>query len=72
MRLQRPARARRRHGPAPGGALRAIRKLTGPTRGSLLIRLPTDTRPGRYRVSAVLIGDGLRDRASVVVRVTRR
>ena len=54
-----------------GGFIRAIRKLTGPTRGSILIRLPTDTRPGRYRVRAVLIGDGLRDRAGVVVPVTR-
>jgi hypothetical protein len=58
--------------PVGGGFLRAIRKLTGPTRGSVLIRLPRDTRPGRYRVRAVLIGDGLRDRAAVIVRVTRR
>jgi hypothetical protein len=58
--------------PLGGGFVRAIRKLTGPTRGPLLIRLPRDTRPGRYRVRAVLIGDGLRDRAAVVVRVTRR
>jgi hypothetical protein len=56
--------------PVAGGRLRAIRKLTGPTPG-LLIRLPTDTRPGLYRVSAVLIGDGLRDRAGVVVRIRR-
>ena len=55
-----------------GGFVRAIKKLTGPTRGALLIRLPQDTRPGRYRVRAVLIGDGLRDRAGVVVKVTRR
>ena len=27
--------------------------------------------PGRYRVQAVLIGDGLRDRAPVIVRVRR-
>ena len=47
--------------------MRAIRKLTGPTRGSVLIGLPRDTRPGLYRVRAVLIGDGLRDRAAVVV-----
>jgi hypothetical protein len=58
--------------PAGGGFVRAIRKLTGPTRGAVLIRLPRDTRPGRYRVRAVLIGDGLRDRAGVIVRVTRR
>jgi hypothetical protein len=55
-----------------GGFVRAIRKLSGPTSGSILIRLPQDTRPGRYRVRAVLIGDGLRDRAGVVVQVTRR
>jgi hypothetical protein len=55
-----------------GGFVRAIRKLTGPTQGSVVISLPRDTRPGRYRVRAVLIGDGLRDRAGVVVRVTRR
>lgn len=54
-----------------GGFVRAIRKLTGPTNGAMVIRLPRDTRPGRYRVRAVLIGDGLRDRAGVVVRVTR-
>ena len=35
-----------------GGFVRAIKKLTGPTRGALLIRLPQDTRPGRYRVRA--------------------
>ena len=58
--------------PVNGGFVRAIRKLTGPTRGSVLIGLPRDTRPGLYRVRAVLIGDGLRDRAAVVVRITRR
>jgi hypothetical protein len=57
---------------AGGGLVRAIRKLSGPTPGSVLIRLPRDTRPGRYRVRAVLIGDGLRDRAGVLVTVTRR
>jgi hypothetical protein len=57
--------------PLGGGFVRAIRKLTGPTRGSVLIRLPEDSRPGRYRVRAVLIGDGLRDRAGVIVKVTR-
>lgn len=55
--------------PIAGGAVRAIRKLVGPT--GVLIRLPTDTHPGLYRVQAVLIGDGLRDRASVTVRVKR-
>ncbi len=69
--ITRPGRAVVTVAPRAGGKLRAIRKLNGPTRGSLLIRLPTDTRPGVYRVSAVLIGDGLRDRASVIVRVKR-
>ena len=55
-----------------GGFVRAIKKLTGPTRGSVLIRLPQNGRPGRFRVRAVLIGDGLRDRAGVVAQVTRR
>lgn len=58
--------------PLNGGFVRAIRKLTGPTRGGVVIGLPRDTRPGLYRVRAVLIGDGLRDRAAVVVRITRR
>ena len=57
--------------PAAGGSVRAIRKLTGPTAGGVVIRLPSDTRPGLYRVSAVLIGDGLRDRATVIVRIRR-
>lgn len=69
--IARPGRAVVTVTPRAGGAPRAIRKLTGPTAGSLLIRLPGDTRPGVYRVSVVLIGDGLRDRASVIVRVTR-
>lgn len=68
--IARPGRAVVTMTPSGGGAVRAIRKLTGPTSG--LVRLPTDTRPGLYRVQAVLIGDGLRDRASVTVRVTRR
>jgi hypothetical protein len=57
--------------PVGGGTVRAIRKLTGPTPGGVVVRVPTDARPGRYRVRAVLIGDGLRDRASVIVRVRR-
>jgi hypothetical protein len=55
-----------------GGFVRAIRKLTGPTAEPILIPLPRDTRPGRYRVRAVLIGDGLKDRAGVIVTATRR
>ncbi len=71
LRLDRPGNAVVTTQPVGGGFVRAIRKLTGPTRGTVLIRLPQDTRPGRYRVRAVLIGDGLRDRAGVVVKVTR-
>ena len=52
-----------------GGTVRAIRKLTGPV--TTKVALPRDTRPGLYSVRVVLIGDGLRDRASVVVRITR-
>ena len=54
--------------PRGGGFVRAIRKLTGPT-SSVVVRLPADSRPGLYRVQAVLIGDGLRDRATIHVRV---
>jgi hypothetical protein len=69
--IARPGRAVVTVAPAAGGGVRAIRKLTGPTAGGVVIRLPSDTRPGLYRVSAVLIGDGLRDRASVIVRIRR-
>lgn len=72
VRLDRPGRAVLTMKPVSGGRLRAIRKLAGPTGGDVVVRLPTDTRPGRYRVQAVLIGDGLRDRAAVVVQVKRR
>lgn len=58
--------------PKAGGPRRVIRKLTGPTAGAVTVRLPADTRPGAYRVTAVLIGDGLRDRADVLVRAARR
>lgn len=71
LRLDRPGRAVLTMAPVAGGKLRAIRKLAGPTGGDVVVRLPTDTRPGRYRVQAVLIGDGLRDRAAVVVQVKR-
>lgn len=56
--------------PARGGKVRAIRKLVGPASG-VVVRLPTDSRPGLYRIQAILIGDGLRDRASLTVRVRR-
>ena len=71
VRLDRPGRAVLTIKPVAGGTLRAIKKLAGPTGGDVLVRLPTDTRPGRYRVQAVLIGDGLRDRAAVIVKVKR-
>jgi hypothetical protein len=70
--ITRPGRAVVTVTPRAGGKVRAIRKLAGPTPGGVVVRLPADTRPGVYRVSAVLIGDGLRDRASVIVRVARR
>jgi hypothetical protein len=68
--IGRPGRAVVTMTPERGGFVRAIRKLAGPT--STVIRLPRDSRPGVYRVRAVLIGDGLRDRAAVRVRVPAR
>jgi len=56
--------------PVGGGKVRAIRKLVGPAAG-VVVRLPADSRPGLYRVQAILIGDGLRDRATVTMRVRR-
>ena len=55
---------------ARGGKVRAIRKLTGPAAG-VIVRIPTDSRPGLYRIRAILIGDGLRDHAAVTVRVRK-
>lgn len=72
VRIDRPGRAVVTMTPHGGGRARAIRTLTGPTPGAVLVRLPRDARPGRYRVRAVLIGDGLRDRAALAVRVARR
>ena len=69
--LGRPGNAVVTMTPASGGRVRAIRKLVGPAAG-VMVRLPADSRPGLYRVRAVLIGDGLKDRASVTVRVGRR
>jgi hypothetical protein len=53
-----------------GGAARAIKKLDAPS-ASTRVAIPFDTRPGKYRVTAVLQGDGLKDRKVVVVTVTR-
>jgi hypothetical protein len=52
--------------PLTGGRPRALAKLVGPIAPSLL-RLPRDVRPGRYRVVAVALGDGLRDEARLAV-----
>jgi hypothetical protein len=68
--IQRPGRAVVTMRPREGGTTRAIRKLTGPA--NVVVRLPRDSRPGLYLVRAVLIGDGLRDRAEVVARVPAR
>jgi hypothetical protein len=54
----------------PRGKRRAIKKLTAP-HAATRITIPRDTRPGRYRVTAVLQGDGLKDRKAVIVRVVR-
>ena len=56
--------------PARGGQRRAIRKLVAPHRATRVV-LPRNARPGRYRVQAVLQGDGLLDRRAVVVTVRR-
>ena len=72
VRIDRPGRAVVTMTPHGGGRVRAIRTLTGPTPRAVVVRLPRDSRPGRYRVRAVLIGDGLRDRAALAVRVPRR
>ncbi len=71
VRIDRPGRAVVSVVPRGGGQVRAIRALTGPTAGAVLVRLPRDTRPGVYRLRVVLIGDGLRDRAVLTMRVTR-
>ncbi len=67
--ITRPGRAVVTMTPRAGGKVRAIRKLTGPAPGGVVVRLPADSRPGVYRVQAILIGDGLRDRATLHVRV---
>ena len=43
---------------------RVIAKLTGPV-DAAPVTIPGDTRPGRYTVQVVAMGDGLRDAASV-------
>ena len=54
----------------PNGRIRAIRKLTAP-HGAVTVPLPRDARPGRYRVSAVLQGNGLVDRRAVTITLRR-
>ena len=56
---------------APAGPRRAIRKLRGPTRGPVLVRLPAGVRPGTYQVQAVLQGDGLTDRRRITTTIRR-
>jgi len=53
-----------------GGRKRAIKKLDAPS-APTRVAVPRDARPGRYRVIAVLQGDGLKDRKVIVVTVTR-
>jgi hypothetical protein len=72
VRIDRPGRAVVSVVRQGSRTVRAIRRLTGPTRGAVTVRLPRDTRPGPHRVRVVLIGDGLRDRAVVRLRVPRR
>ena len=72
VRIDRPGRAVVSVVRRGSRVVRAIRKLTGPTGRAVTVRLPRDTRPGVHRVRVVLIGDGLRDRAVVTVRVPRR
>lgn len=67
--IARPGRAVVTMTPRGGGKVRAICKLTGPAPGGVVVRLPADSRPGVYRIQAILIGDGLRDRATLHVRV---
>jgi hypothetical protein len=54
----------------PRGRMRAIRKLTAP-HGAVTVPLPRDAKPGRYRVSAVLQGNGLVDRRAVTISLRR-
>lgn len=72
VRIDRPGRAVVSVVRRGSRVVRAIRKLTGPTGRAVTVRLPRDTRPGVHRIRVVLIGDGLRDRAVVTVRVPRR
>lgn len=67
--IARPGRAVVTMTPRAGGKVRAIRKLVGPAPAGVVVALPRDSRPGLYRIQAVLIGDGLRDRATLHVRV---
>lgn len=55
----------------PSGKRRAIRKLSGPTQGSVLVKLPARVAPGNYEVQAVLQGNGLTDRRRVNTTVKR-
>lgn len=68
--LSRRARAVVRLIPLSTGRGRVVAKVNGPTSpAGLVIRLPTDLRPGRYRIVTVALGDGLRDVSNVPFRV---
>jgi hypothetical protein len=71
VRITRPGRAVVSVRRDADGVVRGLRTLAAPTRGTVVVRLPRDTRPGVHRVRVVLIGDGLRDRAVVALRVRR-
>lgn len=58
--------------PTAGGRRRAFKKLTLGGPATVVVGLPRDSKPGLQRVRATLLGDGLTDRASVVVRMPKR
>ncbi|MBI2684264.1 MAG: hypothetical protein HYX33_02555 [Actinobacteria bacterium] len=66
--LTRPARAALQLIPAGAATGRVIATFQGPI-APTTVRVPADTRPGTYRAFVVAMGDGLRDEASVTVRV---
>jgi hypothetical protein len=55
--------------PLAGGPPRAIAKLMGPL-APATVRVPVDVRPGRYRLVAVALGNGLRDEVRLGLRIT--
>lgn len=71
VRLTRAARAVVSVLPAGTGRRRVIGKLQGPVT-SRRIALPTDLRPGAYRVMAVALGSGLKDVVEIALRLRPR